>query len=112
MIGEDMEKIMKEWPEEFQTPIIDAKLSNADIIGIPLVTWFEHVRKTSAKKKKKKEEVQNIETDEEDIASEESGPGSPAGGGGDKVNGQGGGDEEEKQGEGEATSPKDPPTET
>jgi uncharacterized protein YsxB (DUF464 family) len=43
MIDEDMEKIMKEWPEEFQTPIVDVELSNADIIGSPLVTRFEHV---------------------------------------------------------------------
>jgi hypothetical protein len=64
------------------------------------------------KKKKKKEEVQNIETDEEDNASKENGPASPAEGGGDEVNQELGGEEGEKQGEGEATPPKDPPTET
>jgi hypothetical protein len=96
--------------EEFLVPVEDAELSDADIIGSPLVTRVEHVGQTSAKKKKKKAEVQNIETDEEDNASEEDGSGSP--GGEDEVNGKGGGDEGEKQGEGEATPPKDPPTET
>jgi hypothetical protein len=42
--------------------------------------------------------------------SEENGSGSL--GGGDEANGQGGGDEGENQEEGEATPPKDPPTET
>jgi hypothetical protein len=106
-----MEEITKEWPTEFLVPVDDAELSDPDIIGSPLVTRVEHVRQTSAKKKKKKEEVQDIETDEEDNASEESGPGSPTGGGGDKVNQEGGGEEGEKKGEGEATPPKDPPTE-
>jgi hypothetical protein len=55
--------------------------------------------------------VKNIETDEEDNASEESGPDSPAGGGGDEVNQEGGGEEGEKQGKGEVTPLKDPPTE-
>jgi hypothetical protein len=97
--------------EEFLVPVVDAELSDTDIIGSPLVTRVEHVRQSSGtKKKKKKEEVQNIETDEEDNASEENGSGSL--GGGDEENGQGGGDEGEKQGEGEATPPKDPPTET
>jgi hypothetical protein len=91
-------------------PVDDAELSDADIIGSPLVTRFEHAGQSSVKKKKKKEEVQNIETDEEDNASEENGSGSL--GGGDEVNGQGGGDEGENQGEGEATPPKDPLTET
>jgi hypothetical protein len=62
------------------------------------------------KKKKKKEEYQDIETDEEDNASEENGSGSPVAGGGDEVNQEVGGEEGEKQGEGEATLPKDPPT--
>jgi hypothetical protein len=35
----------------------DAELSHPDIIGSPLVTWFEHAGQSSAKKKKKKEEV-------------------------------------------------------
>jgi hypothetical protein len=113
MTDEDMEQIMKEWPEEFLALVDDAELSDPDIIGSPLVTRFEHGGQSSVKKKKKKEEVQNIETDEEDSASEESGPGSPAGGGGgDKVNQEGGGDEGEKQGEGKATPLKDPPTQT
>jgi hypothetical protein len=68
MTDEDMEQIMKEWPEEFQTPVVDVELSDADIIGSPLVTWFEHAGQSSVKKKKKKEEVQNIQTDEEDNA--------------------------------------------
>jgi hypothetical protein len=41
---------------------------------------------------------------------EESAHGSLAGGGGDEVNKEVGGEEREKQGEGEATPPKDPPT--
>jgi hypothetical protein len=82
LIDEDMEQITKEWPEELQTLVADAKLSDTEIIGSPLVTQFEHARQSNVKKKKKKEEVQNIETDEEDNASEESGSGSPTGGGG------------------------------
>jgi hypothetical protein len=42
--NEEMEQIMKEWPEEFQTPIDDTELSKPDIIGIPLVTQFENSR--------------------------------------------------------------------
>jgi hypothetical protein len=57
LTDEDMEQIMKEWPVEFLVPVDDAKLSDPDIIGSPLVTWFEHAGQTSAKKKKKKEEV-------------------------------------------------------
>jgi hypothetical protein len=38
-----MEEIMKEWPVEFLIPVDDAKLSNPDIIGLPLVTRVEHV---------------------------------------------------------------------
>jgi hypothetical protein len=37
LTNEDMDNIMKEWPEEFHTPVLDAELSNTDIIGIPLV---------------------------------------------------------------------------
>jgi hypothetical protein len=43
LIDEDMEEITKEWPEEFLLLINDEKLSDTDIIGSPLVTWFEHV---------------------------------------------------------------------
>jgi hypothetical protein len=86
LTNEDMEQIMKEWMEEFLGPVNDAKLSDPNIIGIPLVTWFEQVGQTSAKKKKKKEEVKDVQTDEEKNASEESGPGSLARGGGDEVN--------------------------
>jgi hypothetical protein len=82
MIDEDMEQIMKEWSKEFQTPVVDTELSDADIIGSPLVTLFQHIGQSSAKKKKKKVEVQNIETNEEDNAFEENGSGSPVGGGG------------------------------
>jgi hypothetical protein len=64
------------------------------------------------RRRRKRRKFQNIETDEEDNASEESRPGLPTGGGGDEVNQEGGGEEGEKQGEGEATPPKDPPTET
>jgi hypothetical protein len=110
MTDEDMEQITKEWMEEFLVPIADVELSDADIIGSPLVTQVEHVGQTSTKKKKKKEEVQDVETDEEDNASEGNGFG-PLGGGGDEVDGQGGWDEGEKKGEGEATPPKDPHTE-
>jgi len=57
---------MKEWPEEFLVPVVDAELSNTDIIGIPLVTRVEHVGQSNGKmKKNKKEKVRNIETDEE-----------------------------------------------
>jgi hypothetical protein len=77
-----------------------------------LVTRFEHGGESSAKKKKKKEEVQNIETNEDDSASEENGSGSPIGGGGDEVNKELGGEEGENQGEGKATPPKDPHTQT
>jgi hypothetical protein len=52
-----MEKITKEWPEEFLVPIADAELSDVDIIRSPLVTWVKHVRQSSANKRKKKEEV-------------------------------------------------------
>jgi DNA-directed RNA polymerase specialized sigma subunit len=54
---EDMEQIMKEWLVEFLVSIDDAELSNPDIIGIPLVTQFDHAGETSVEKKKKKEEV-------------------------------------------------------
>jgi hypothetical protein len=43
LTDEDMEQITKELPEEFQTPFADVELSDANIIGSPLVTWFEHV---------------------------------------------------------------------
>jgi hypothetical protein len=87
-----MEQIMKEWLAEFLVLVDDAELSDPDIIGSPLVTWFEHAGHTSVKKKNKNEEVHNIETDEEDSASEESRPDSPTGGGGDEVNQEGGGE--------------------
>jgi hypothetical protein len=112
LIDEDMEQSMKEFPIEFLVPVDDEKLSEPEIIGSPLVTWFEHARHTNVKKKKKKEEFQNIETDEEENASEESRPRLPAVGGGDEVNQELGGEEGEIQEEGEATPPKDPPTET
>jgi hypothetical protein len=38
-----MEKITKEWPKEFLVLVDDAKLSDTDIIGSPLVTRVEHV---------------------------------------------------------------------
>jgi hypothetical protein len=50
-----MDQIAKEWSKEFLLLVADAELSNTDIIGIPLVTWVEHVGQTSVKKKKKKE---------------------------------------------------------
>jgi hypothetical protein len=87
------------------------KISDPDIIRIPLVTQVEHDGQTSVKKKKKKEEVQNIETDEEDNASEESRPDSPTRGGGDEVNQEEGGEEGENNDKGKVTPPKDPPTE-
>jgi hypothetical protein len=104
LTDEDMEEITKEWPKKFLVPVEDAELSDADIIGSPLVTRVEHVGQSSAKKKKKKIEVQSIEIDEEDNASEEDGTDSPGGGGGeDQGNGQGGGDDTEMQEEGGAT---------
>jgi hypothetical protein len=36
------DKYMKEWLEEFHVPVDDAKLSDSDIIGSPLVIGFEH----------------------------------------------------------------------
>jgi hypothetical protein len=110
LIDNGMEHITKEWLEDFLVLVDDAKLSDPDIIGIPLITRVEHAGKSSVKKKKKKEEVQNIEIDEEDSASE--GNRSILPGGGDDTNGKGGGDEGENQGEGEATPPKTPPIET
>jgi hypothetical protein len=112
LTDDDMEHITKEWSEEFLVPIFDAELSDTNTIGSPLVTQVEHVKQSSGtKKKKKKEEIQDIETDEEENASEENGFGF-LGGGGDQEDEQGGGDEGEKQGEGEATKPQYPPTET
>jgi hypothetical protein len=54
LTDKDMEQIMKEWPEDFHVPVDDAKISDPDIIGSPLVTWFEHARQSIAKKKNKK----------------------------------------------------------
>lgn len=105
LTNEDMEEITKEWLTEFLVPVVDAELSDVDIIGSPLVTRVEHVGQSSAKKKKKKIEVQSIEINEEDNASEEDGIDSPGGGGEDQGNGQGGGDDAETQEEGGATDP-------
>ena len=44
LTDEDVEQITKEWLEEFLVSINDAKLSNKDIIGSPLVTQVKHVR--------------------------------------------------------------------
>jgi hypothetical protein len=61
---EDMEKITKEWLEEFLVPVVDVELSDIDTIGSPIVTQVEHVGQSSGTmKKKKQEEVQDIETD-------------------------------------------------
>jgi hypothetical protein len=38
-----MEKIKREWLEEFLVPVADSELSNTDTIGSPLVTRVEHV---------------------------------------------------------------------
>jgi hypothetical protein len=54
LTDEDMEKITKEWPEEFFVPVIDAKLSDTNTIGSPIVTRVEHVGQSSGTKKKKK----------------------------------------------------------
>jgi hypothetical protein len=43
LTSEDMEEITKEWPAEFLVPVDDAKLSDPNIIGSPLVNWVEHV---------------------------------------------------------------------
>ena len=64
-----MEKLTKEWSEEFLVPVTDAELSNTDTTGSPMVTRVEHVRQSSGtKKNKNQEEVHDIETDEEDNA--------------------------------------------
>jgi hypothetical protein len=52
-----MEKITKEWSKYFLVPIAYAKLSDADIIGIPLVSRVDHVEQTNAKKKKTKSKI-------------------------------------------------------
>jgi hypothetical protein len=81
-----MEHITKEWPEGFLVLVVDAKLSNNDTIGSPIVTRVEHVRHASGTmKKKKKEEVQNIKSDEEDNASEDNRSISLGGGGEDET---------------------------
>jgi hypothetical protein len=54
LTDEDMDKIMKEWPEKFLVPVADAEISDTDTIGSPLVTQVEHVRQSSGTKKKKK----------------------------------------------------------
>jgi hypothetical protein len=54
MIDEDMEHITKEWPKEFHVPVDDVKISNPHIIGIPLVTRFEHAGQSSARRKIKR----------------------------------------------------------
>jgi hypothetical protein len=56
LIDEDMEKITKEYSEEFLVPITDEKLSNTDTIGSPMVTRVDHVRKSNGTKKKNKQE--------------------------------------------------------
>jgi hypothetical protein len=67
---EDIEKIKKEWLEEFLVPVADEELSDTDTIGSPIVTRVEHVRQSSGTmKKKKQDEVQDIESDEEDNSS-------------------------------------------
>jgi hypothetical protein len=38
LTDEYMEKITKEWLEEFLVPIADVELSESDTIGIPIVT--------------------------------------------------------------------------
>jgi hypothetical protein len=81
-----MEDITKEWLTEFLVLVEDEDLSDADIIGTPLVTRVKHVGRSSAKKKKKKVEVQEI--DEEENASTEDGYGSPEGGGKYQGNGK------------------------
>jgi hypothetical protein len=65
-----MEQITKECPEKFIVPLVDVELSDTNTIGNLIVTWVEHVKKSSGmKKNKKQEEVQDIETNEEDNAS-------------------------------------------
>jgi ribosomal protein L21 len=86
MTDEDMEDITKEWSKEFLVLVEDVYLSDADIIGSPLVTQVELVGRVSAKKKKKKLEVQEI--DEEENASTKDGYGSLEGGGEYEGNGQ------------------------
>jgi hypothetical protein len=86
LTDEYMEEITKEWLVEFLVPFEDAKLSEPDIIGSPLVTWIEYDGQSSAKKKKKKEEVQDIDNEEKDNASKETAPDSPTRGEGNEVN--------------------------
>jgi hypothetical protein len=54
LTDEDMEDITKEWLAYFLLSVEYAKLSDADIIGSPLVIQVDHVGQRSMKKKKKK----------------------------------------------------------
>jgi hypothetical protein len=54
LMDDDMEKITKEWPEEFLVPIDDTELSNTKTIGSPIVTQVEYVRQSSGMNNKKK----------------------------------------------------------
>jgi len=56
MKDEDMEQIIKEWPEEFLAPVTDAELSDTNTIGNPMVTRVEHVGQSSGTTKKKNRE--------------------------------------------------------
>jgi hypothetical protein len=88
----------------------DAKLSEIDIIGSPLVTRTEYDGQSNTKKKKKKEEVQDIDSEEKENTSEETTSDSHVGGGGDEVNQEEEGEEDKKE-KGKVTLPKDPLTE-
>jgi hypothetical protein len=50
-----MDKITKDWPEEFLLPVSNEKIFGTYTIGGPIVTWVKHFRQSSGMKKNKKE---------------------------------------------------------
>jgi hypothetical protein len=86
LIKEDMEEIIKEWPEELLVLVNHVELYDPDLIGSPVVTCEEYDAPNSSRKKKK-EDVQEIQSTSEETASD-----SPSGGDVEV-------DKEEKEGE-------------
>jgi hypothetical protein len=60
MIDEDMEKIMKEWLEDFLVLVNDVESLQPDIIGSPLVTQVEHAGQSSGQRRKRKRRKSRI----------------------------------------------------
>jgi hypothetical protein len=38
-----MDKITKEWLEEFLVSVADVEIFDTDTIGSPMVTWVDHI---------------------------------------------------------------------